>query len=318
MGAQVTMVFMDQAAEIANAASARKVINRFCHSALERGLSTNTVKNYRSDLEEIIRWASSLGDKQLDWATFLRHGVEEYRGHLRRRFRGATANRKLAGLRAFVEWAAVEILDPGEPIPKIPRIEIDPTAWVRPRWLNQDEQNRLIDAVRLLGNKQTRAMIMLLLFTGLRTSELCELRWKDVHITERRGVLIVHRASADIEVELPLNGLVRQSLIDLGYPQKKGASDPVFPGRSGQLTRRWVEMITRQLGERAGLSDVTPLALRHTFIANMLEMGVDPVIISDHLGDRAMDLLRYYAPLVGKDLTVAVERMAEKLEREDG
>ena len=41
---------------------------------------------------------------------------------------------------------------------------------------------------------------------------------------------------------------------------------------------------------------------------------LSPGIISDLLGDRAMDLLRYYAPLVGEDLTVAVERMAAKLE----
>jgi integrase len=73
-------------------------------------------------------------------------------------------------------------------------------------------------------------------------------------------------------------------------------------------------MMIRQHGERAGLSDVTLLSLRHTFIANMLELGVSPVIISDLLGDRAMDPLRYYAPLVGEDLTVAVERMAAKLE----
>jgi site-specific recombinase XerD len=72
-------------------------------------------------------------------------------------------------------------------------------------------------------------------------------------------------------------------LVDLGYPQKKGSSDPVLPGRSGLLTRRQVEMMVRQHGERAGLSDVTPLSLRHTFIANLLEPGVSPVIISDHL-----------------------------------
>jgi site-specific recombinase XerD len=309
------MVCMDQAADFSNDA-ARKVIDQFCHSALQRGLSVSTVKNYRSDLEGIIRWASSLG-RQLDWATFLRHGVEEYRGYLRRGARGATANRNLSGLRAFLDWAAIEILDRGEPIPEIRRIEVDPAAWIRPRWLNQDEQNRLIEAVHLFGNEQTRAMIMLLLFTGLRTSELCQLRWKDVHVTEKRGVLIIHRASADIDVELPLNRPARQSLIDLGYPQKRGSSDPVLPGRSGPLTRRWVEMMIRQHGERAGLSDVTPLSLRHTFIANMLELGVSPVIISDHLGDRAMDLLRYYAPLVGEDLTVAVERMAANLETRD-
>ena len=73
-------------------------------------------------------------------------------------------------------------------------------------------------------------------------------------------------------------------------------------------------MTVRQHGECAGLSDVSTLSLRHTFVANMLKLGESPVIISDRLADRSMDLLRYYAPLVGEAVTVAVERMAAKLE----
>ena len=211
----------------------------------------------------------------------------------------------------------MEILDEGESVPELHRVETPQVSWVRPRWLRQEEQNRLLEAVRSSGNEQNRAMIMLLLYTGIRTSELCELRWKDVHITDKKGLVGVHRASAGIDVELPLNRPVRQSLIDLGYSQKKGGTGPVLLGRSGQLTRRWVEIMTRQIGERAGIPDVTPLALRNTFIANMLRLGVNPVIISDLLGDRALDLLRYYAPLEGEDLTVAVERMADRLGSED-
>ncbi len=41
----------------------------------------------------------------------------------------------------------------------------------------------------------------------------------------------------------------------------------------------------------------------------MLILVVNPVIMSDILSDRAMDLLRYYAPIEGEDLTIAVERM---------
>jgi len=145
-------------------------------------------------------------------------------------------------------------------------------------------------------------------------SPWCQLRWKDVHIREERGMIIVHQAAADIDVELPLNGPARQMSIDLDYSQKKGSSNLVLPGRPVPLTRRWMEMTVRQHGECAGLSDVSTLSLRHTFVANMLKLGESPVIISDRLADRSMDLLRYYAPLVGEAVTVAVERMAAKLE----
>lgn len=308
---------MDPHAHSETASAPREVIDRFCESALQRGLSWNTIKNYRSDLEEVLRWASLQVEKNLDWVEFIRHDLEDYRQYLRAHFRGVTANRKLAGLRAFLEWAALEILDESEPVPELRRVETPPVSWVRPRWLSQQEQNRLLEAVQSPGNEQNRATVILLLFTGIRTSELCDLKWKNIYITDKKGLLTIHRASAALDVELPLNRLVRQSLLELGYQHKKESADPILSGRSGALTRRWVEILTRQMGDRAGISDITPLTLRNTYIANMLRLGVNPVIISDLLGDRAMDLLRYYAPIEGEDLAAAVERMADRLGSDD-
>ena len=80
-------------------------------------------------------------------------------------------------------------------------------------------------------------------------------------------------------------------------------------GKSGPMSRRRIEMMVRRYGEGAYIFDLTPLVLRNTFIANMLDFGVNPVIISDILGDPVLDLLRYYAPPEQEDLENAVEKI---------
>ncbi len=72
---------------------------------------------------------------------------------------------------------------------KIPKFE--KTGKTGIRWLDRKEENALLRVVERTGKIRDIAIIKLLLNTGLRVSELCSLRWSEVVINERKGVLKV-------------------------------------------------------------------------------------------------------------------------------
>jgi integrase/recombinase XerC len=60
-------------------------------------------------------------------------------------------------------------------------------------------------------------VVQLLLNTGLRAGELCALRWSDVRISERKGMLVVRSGKGLKRREIPLNQDARSALLLLGY-----------------------------------------------------------------------------------------------------
>jgi integrase/recombinase XerD len=310
---------------------AKEMVDSFCEAALKRGLSKITVKNYRSDLQGVIRWFSERTNKPLVWQFFFTKYLAEYQHFLSTSVRVTTANRNLAGLRAFLTWLCEKqgAWSPYEektwfskkqleawkrkPLPKVRRIVSTPGDSARPRWLTKSEQAVLSRTVRETANAQGRTIILLLLHTGIRTSQLRELKWSDVLISGGSGRVRIPRPSIGIDARIPLNRMVREELLALGYMEHNGSSTPILRGRSGFLSRRWIEARVRKCGEDAHIINLTPLVLRNTFIANMLGLGVNPVIISDVLGDPVLDLLRYYAPAAPEDLETAVEEVANEV-----
>jgi integrase len=91
---------------------------------------------------------------------------------------------------------------------------------------------------------------------------------------------------------------INQPLIQFGRVELGPLAN--FPQQMKLPRRSNLETMTRRTSGRAGISGVTPFALRNTYTAKMLRLGVNPAIISDLLGDRASELLRYYSPLKGK------------------
>ena len=295
----------------------KREIDRFCEAALRRGLSPVTVKNYRSDLQGVVDYFSQSG-KHLVWSEFFAVDLDEYRCYLSESVRGTTANRKLAGLRAFLKWFAVESKHViSEPLPELRRIIPKPAEWVRPRWLTLGEQAALTEVVRATANEQDHALIALLLHAGIRTSQLGRLKWSDLRISGNSGSVSVFRPAHDDHIEIPMNRFVRDAILALGYMKNKGSSEMVFEGRSGPMSRRRVEMMVRQFGERAHIADLTPLVLRNTFIANMLRLEVHPVAIADVMGDPALDLLRYFTPYRQQDMELAVEEIVDAILDQD-
>src|SRR5512142_1385271 len=87
------------------------------------------------------------------------------------------------------------------------------------------------------------AVVRLLLNTGLRVQELCALTWKDVALSERKGLLTVRQGKGGKHRQVPLNHDARAALAALGYAQHAGEEVVILQGQRGPMTPRGVQAL---------------------------------------------------------------------------
>ncbi len=117
----------------------------------------------------------------------------------------------------------------------------------RTRFLSQEEAGRLVQRAGGL-----RPLVIFLLYTGCRIGEALALRWQDIDLNERRAFVPVTKTGEARSVHLPP--------IVVGELEKLTAKRPFPWARGSGFYRRW-----RRIAEDAGVEDVTPHTLRHSF-----------------------------------------------------
>jgi site-specific recombinase XerD len=187
----------------------------------DRGLSTATANAYIVDLGLFAAWYKGTYGERLA-GPFTPTDVREYKAHLQNveRAAAATINRRLAALRSYGAY----LVDTGQ-------AEYNPAAGARgvkeqpaaPKWLDGKEQARLLRelekdmlAARTEAAKRAAArnicIVVTLMHTGLRVSELCALVVADVTVNERSGELRVRAGKGDKARTVPLNLTARKAL----------------------------------------------------------------------------------------------------------
>jgi integrase/recombinase XerC len=292
-------------------AHAEDLIDQFCLFLEKSGRSPVTVTNYRYDLEGLVRWAQSQSPKAFNIQHFVANDLGPYREFLIGKFKPKTTNRKLATLKVFLSWANRH-LDLDE-MPLLPNVKLIPKERARPAYLSLEEQERLQETIAARGTIIQLAAVLLMLNTGIRVSELCALRWKDIKITDEESTMILYSSKQKQHVKVPLNRTAREALIAL-QQKKPRMGDAVFTGSSGPMTRSGVMTMLNRYSKLANLRTRSTVMLRHTFCMNLIHANVSPEIISKLMGHRSAEMtLAYYAPpkpdlITGEEL-LAVERL---------
>jgi integrase/recombinase XerC len=232
-----------------------------------------------------------------DWA------VRDYKRHLKavERWKPASVNLALAALDSFYTHLRL-----GRPV--VRREELPASA---PRALSDEQQRRLLRLAER-ASARDRAIVVVLLYTGLRLAELVALDLDDVRVSARKGLVVVRSGKGDAYREVPLNALVRQVLEEwLGERQRLAAAAEraVFVGRGGRrLSKRSVDDVVRGLGEDAGVK-LSAHLLRHTFLTRMVRQGSDLVLVAELAGHRRLETTRRYSLPSDADRLLAVERL---------
>jgi site-specific recombinase XerD len=180
-----------------------------------------------------------------------------------------------------------------------------------PRALSEEQQRRLLRMCdRALA--RDRAVVVVLLYTGLRLAELVVLDVDDLRMSARKGLVVVRSGKGDAYREVPLNALVRQVLDEWLKERGQravGGESALFVGRSGRrLSKRSVDDVVRGLGEDAGVK-LSAHILRHTFLTRMVRQGSDLVLVAELAGHRRLETTRRYSLPSDADRLLAVENL---------
>jgi integrase/recombinase XerC len=162
-----------------------------------------TVRNYVSDVRHFLAWCEARWQEETSPetapetsqiafapATVTTPTITAYRASLQtsRGLRPASINRALISLKRYCAWAVEAGLIARDPAKVVKLVEqIDPP----PRFLSDREEDALIATVSRHGTLRDRTLLLLLLHTGLRAQEVCQLRVRQVHLGKRSGTLEV-------------------------------------------------------------------------------------------------------------------------------
>lgn len=272
-------------------------------------LAARTVAAYRTDLSAFARWFPGTAGEPFSARAVTPTDLREYKSYLRtvERRQAATINRRFAALRAFFRWAKGTGLIAELPTESVRGV---PTALRVPKALAKRDVDRLIREAERHGKPRNIAIVLLLRHTGIRVGELSNLRLGDIDISERRGLLLVRAGKGDKDRRLPLNRDVRRALERYLETRPQVDDDHLFIGQRGQpLQSQGVQLLVAKYARRAGLADVTPHILRHSFAKHILDAGEDLATVQRLLGHERLETTAIYTQPTARDLEQAVRRL---------
>jgi site-specific recombinase XerD len=276
--------------------------------ALEEA-AAKTIANYRSDLSLFARWFRETAGEEFSAVAVTPTDLRDYRSFLQttKRAAPATINRHLAALKRFFRFAQAKGWvreDPTAVVKGVRQVQVSPKA------LAKKEVDRLMRQVERDGSKRDLAILAVLRHTGLRVSELTDLRLSDASLSERKGELVVRSGKGGTYRAVPLNLDARRALTAYRSVRPQTVDTHLFVGQHGSgLTPRSVEKLVAKYARLAGLEGVTPHTLRHTFGKHALDAGADLVTVSRLLGHQRLETTALYTTPSATDLENAVTRL---------
>lgn len=180
-----------------------------------------------------------------------------------------------------------------------------------PQALSRDDQKRLIRTLEHWPSLRDRAVITLLLYTGLRAGECAALNGDDIQISARRGRVIVRNGKGQTYREVPLNADVRTSMTDWLHERQQRVATSTeaacFLTRNGRrFGVRAINLLLHRVGAAANLA-FSAHTLRHTCLTNLVRQGTDLVVVAEIAGHRRLDTTRQYTLPTVADREAALE-----------
>jgi integrase/recombinase XerD len=309
------------------------------HLMVERGLALHTLQAYRRDLE---RYAAVLGVAgRTGIADVTTQDVAEFLAGLRegdqdhQPLAASSAGRAVVAVRGLHAFAVAEGLAPSDPARPV-----RPPAPPRrlPRAVPVSDVERLL-AAAVTGegprSLRDRALLELLYATGARISEATALDVDDLDLVARPepvaesdarpelpGPPALHAVQATVRLSgkgqkqriVPVGSYAREALEQylvrarpaLATATRRASASPAvfLNARGGRLTRQGAWAVLRATAMRAGIADVSPHTLRHSFATHLLDGGADVRVVQELLGHASVTTTQVYT-------LVTVEKLRE-------
>ena len=271
---------------------------------VEKGLARHTLDSYRRDLERLERWAVKV---KTPVAELQRPELRKWIAELSREgLAPSSVARAVSAARGFYKFLMLD----GH-IKHHPAEDLDTPQKFSylPNFLTEEEIDRLFAAPNIATEEgvRDRAMLEMMYAAGLRVSELVSLKQTDADL--HAGVVNCHgKGSKERRIPLgksAIHWLQQYTSVKAGYGR------PAYPNlflKSGKpLTRQNAWAIIKKHASTAGISNVSPHTLRHSFATHLLQHGADSRSVQALLGHSDISTTQIYTHITDRHLRKAYD-----------
>lgn len=269
--------------------------------ASEKMKSNNTIQSYSSDVLNYLYYLQNVKGIT-DIKNVTTEDVKNYLAYLKKMgYSPSSSSRALSTLKSFHKFLVLEHYIKHNPTLSISTPKIDKKL---PNVLSVEEVMMLLNSLNddTPYNARNRAMIEVMYGTGLRVSELVNLKLNELHLTSK---MISTTGKGSKERIVPINDYASKVLRDYIVKYRpelvKNGKDNnfIFLNNQGQpLSRQSFFLILKRLAKDAGIEkEISPHTLRHSFATHLLEAGTDLRYIQEMLGHENISTTQIYTHL---------------------
>ncbi len=297
----------------------RELIEQFLTTLqAQKGFSGNTLAAYRNDLSQFADYMDEgqdverFGGRPDNWTSVTRNNIVAFLLYLKEAHKAATTvARKQAAIKSFFKFLSSRGMVSSNPVEDLASPHVDRAL---PQTINASEVERLLHEMNVAPDSaevlRDRAMMQLLYATGLRVGETVALDVHDVDLTDNSVSTTGRGKSRRVPIGSmdTLNALA--SYLAKGRPvlarntensgpalaESDDDSRALFLNHRGKrLTRQGFWLILKRYAKSAGLDEISPHTLRHSFAAQKLNSGTDMRDLQQILGHANISTTQVYA-----------------------
>jgi len=280
-----------------------KYINKYLeYLKVVRKYSEKTILSYYDDL---IEYSEFLGNNFAIITNIDKNIVNKYLKYLyEKNLNKNSICRKLSSIRGLYNYLVMEEIVSDNYFNSVsnPKKEL-----YLPKFLNDSEMDKLFDVCtdNTWINQRDKLIIELLYATGLRVSELVNIKLKDINM-EEKTIRVLGKGSKEriVMYNNHTSSALKNYLKDSFYEFNKRNSGYLILNKNGdKLSDRYVRNIINKLVRKAGLNiKVSPHTIRHTFATDMLEEGADLVTVKELLGHESLNTTSIYTHITNEQI----------------
>lgn len=184
--------------------------------------------------------------------------------------------------------------------------------YKRDRWLNDEELQRLHDALDCYYNQSVANAIRLLVLTGARKNEVLRATWDQFDLEKSVWIKPAHSTKQKKMEYLPLSTQVVSLLKKM---TEKAATNYLFPGKNPEKPIQDIKKAWHTISKNANLEKVRIHDLRHTHASHLVSSGLSLSIVGKLLGHTQASTTQRYAHLADEPLRNAAEFFGNKVEK---
>ena len=272
---------------------------------VEKGLSRNTLESYARDLNRLDRWSNRSG-KAIPELT--RSDLRKWIAQLSKEgLAPSSVARSVSAARGLFRFLMLDGHIKGHPTDDL---DTPQRFAYLPQFLTEEEINRLLAApdVSTEMGVRDRALLELMYAAGLRVSELVSMKQTDVDINS--GLVSCHgKGSKERRVPIgksAIHWLQRYWSVKAAYG--KPALPFLFLNRGKPLTRQFAWAMIKRYAAQAGVKDISPHTLRHSFATHLLQNGADSRSVQALLGHSDISTTQIYTHITDRRLRDTYDR----------